>query len=78
MMYSNLTTDELIDFIVNKIGTPIPKYNYDFHRFETVIPTNIKSESTIVGIEDEMLHNNFRDACYRIIMWWDEFNCEHS
>lgn len=75
MEYSKLTTDELVNFIVTKIGIPIPKYNYEKRKFETLIPLNIKNGNNVTGIEDEMFHNNFRNACFKIVMWWDEFNC---
>lgn len=73
MDYRKLTTDELVDIIVTKIGVPLPIYDYnDYRKYISVIPENISFGNGVKGIENADMHDTFRDACMRIINYYEE------
>jgi len=73
--YSKLTTDELIEIIINDIGAPLPTYDYnDYRKYITVVPENIRFGDGVKGIENADMHDTYRDGCMRIINWYNENN----
>ena len=66
----NLATDELCDFIVKEVGVPLPKYDYELKTYITSLPRNISiSNGGARGIDDEDVHETFREGCLRIVNW---------
>ena len=73
MDYSKLTTDELVEIIVAEIGVPLPTYDYnDYRKYITVVPENISFGNGVKGIENADMHDTFREACMRIVYWYNE------
>jgi len=69
MELGNKTTDELCNFIVDNVGIPLPRYDYNIRQFITEVPENVKSLCGVIGVENEDLHDTFREGCIRIITW---------
>ena len=75
MNYEELSTDEMVELIIDKIGVGLPTYNYnDYRKYISTVPMNISVGDMVTGIESDNMHDTFREACLRIINWWhDEF-----
>ena len=73
MGYNNLTTDELIEIIVSKIGVPLPMIDYNHSRkYVTAVPMNVPVEGGgVTGVEYKEHHDTFRNACLEIIRWYN-------
>lgn len=63
-----MATDHLINYIVNVIGVPLPKYDYEYKKYVSSVPVNFQN-GKVIGVEDIDLHDNFKDACLKIIKW---------
>jgi len=64
------TTDELIEIIIQRIGLPLPKYDYnDYRKFVAVYPKNIPMGDGVTGIEEADMFTTFKEACISIIQW---------
>ena len=63
----SLTTDELIDIVINDIGLSLPVYDYDYRMYQSSCPSNVLIGDTMKGIERCDLHKTFREGCIRII-----------
>ena len=74
MNAENLSTDELIDFIVKQIGGKLPTYDYNYRMFESCVLENIKLNGNIKGEESIDYHDTFREACISIIESYNKIN----
>lgn len=74
MNYEKLTTDKLVQKIVEEIGIPLPNYDYSYKKYISVIPGNISLSNGALGIEKADIHDTFRDACLRINDWYDSIS----
>tara|TARA_R110000744_G_scaffold361848_2_gene469735 strand:- start:938 stop:1165 length:228 start_codon:yes stop_codon:yes gene_type:complete len=73
MDYSKKTTDELVTKIVTEIGVPLPTYDYnDYKKYISVLPQNISFGNGVMGVENADMHDTFRNACMRVISWYEE------
>jgi hypothetical protein len=75
MDYTKITTDKLVEKIVAEIGTPLPTYDYEYNKYISVVPENLTVGNGAHGIEKPDMHETFRNACLRIILW-NEGECE--
>lgn len=65
------TTDELVKIIVEEIGIPLPNYDYEYKKYISIIPGNISMGNGAIGIEKADMHNTFKDACIRVVNWYE-------
>jgi hypothetical protein len=65
------TTDELVEKIVAEIGLPLPTYDYEYEKYISVVPINLTAGNGAHGIEEPDMHDTFRDACLRLVNWYD-------
>ena len=63
-----MTTDQLVAKVV-KMGLPLPVYDYEYNKYVTVIPQNVRLEDSIIGVENADAHDSFISACLRIVEW---------
>ena len=68
------TTDELIEKIVSEIGIPLPNYDFEYKKYIGVIPINISMGNGAIGIEKADMHDTFKDACIRVVNWYDNIS----
>jgi hypothetical protein len=68
------TTDELVEKIVAEIGIPLPNYDYEYKKYISAIPSNISFVNGTIGVENADMHDTFRDACSRLVNWYDSLS----
>lgn len=71
MEYGEYRTDELIEMIVSKVGVGLPTYSYEYRKYISSVPSNISIRDGAIGVDDADMHDTFRDACIRILIWND-------
>jgi len=75
MDYTKITTDKLVEKIVAEIGTTLPTYDYEYKKYISVVPHNLTVGNSTHGIEKADMHETFRNACLRTILW-NEGECK--
>ena len=72
-----LTTDELVEVIIDRVGVSLPTYDYSVYKAYLIsIPVNISVGDGVTGIDICDSYKTFREACIAIIKWY--FNTFHS
>jgi hypothetical protein len=72
METEELTTDQLCDIIVEKVGLPLPTYDYVARKYISAVPVNKPTKNGgVSGSEDYEVHDSFKEACARIILWYE-------
>lgn len=73
MNYDVLSTDDLVNLIVTKVGLPLPTYDYNnYRKYISVIPQNLSFGNGVKGVENAAMHDTFREGCMRIVNWYDQ------
>lgn len=69
-MFEAYDTDDLVKIIITETGLPLPTYNYNIRAFISMIPENMPNNcGGVTGIDNQDVHETFRDACLRIVYW---------
>ena len=71
MESEELTTDQLCDIIVERIGIPLPIYDYVAKKYISAVPVSKPNKNGgVTGAEDYEVHDTFKEACARIVLWY--------